>query len=196
MQSISNVFAGDVTLSDLYHTFYFHATHGVNEMFDLSEHLIDRLKQLNIDFLTEWQPYFQQNSKRVYNKRYVYFITFTLDESKSTATIIDLEKAIRMLPNRIGMQILQMAYVVEHKDTNAHIHTLIETGKTLKQQQLQFFTKHFGFIDYRPVKIGTEAQVMKYMSKENEPFVWYNNDWIPKQKFEDSKMIEEFNKMD
>lgn len=99
-------------------------------------------------------------------KRYMYFVTFTIKDPAH------FEKAKEYVDARIELPYVhKQVNVVEHKDTNVHIHSLIYSDKPIQKSiQFKHYMSKFGFVDFKPVNPKTEQQVLDYMTKEGDPY--------------------------
>lgn len=95
-------------------------------------------------------------------KRYLYFITYTVKDPR------DFESAKQYIDDRINLEyIVRTTNVIEHKETNPHIHSLVISKIPLeKSKQFKHYINRFGFIDFKPVDPKTIQQVVDYMTKE------------------------------
>jgi len=100
--------------------------------------------------------------QRLRSKRYLYFVTYTIKDPRE----FDLAK--QYIDDRVNLDyIVRTINVVEHKETNPHIHSLVASKIPLeKSKQFKHYINRFGFIDFRPVDPKTVQQVVDYMTKE------------------------------
>lgn len=97
--------------------------------------------------------------------KYEYMVTFTMkDNSMLSDAIKYLTDVIQKRREALG--IVAFRYVIEHPDTNAHIHAYIKTKIPLRKNRFNVYEKKFGFTKVDPVKKGQTLEVENYMAKE------------------------------
>lgn len=104
---------------------------------------------------------------------YTYMLTFTTDPSKwpeiSPERESMIEDLVRQQGLRTGLGIKKYSYVKErHANGRAHFHSLIQTTKPLKKDRFTHYISRYGNIDISKSKAQQDANVINYMSKEND----------------------------
>lgn len=104
---------------------------------------------------------------------YTYMITFTIDPSKWPEITPErealIEDLIRQQGLRSGLGIVKYSYVKErHANGRPHYHALIQTTKPLKKDRFNHYIARYGNVDISKSKAQGDANVINYMSKEND----------------------------
>lgn len=94
-----------------------------------------------------------------------YFVTFTYNPQTNREDFIP---AVIQQLKRPGIH-KSAHYVVEHPDTNIHIHALIESqpGVAITPERYKSHIRKHGLVDVRRIK--NDNGIADYMSKENKP---------------------------
>lgn len=100
-------------------------------------------------------------------KIYSYFVTFTTRSDTRDGSEFFLKTQAR----RERLEIQKFVYTVEHPQDNLHFHAYIQTRKPMVKSAFKQWINTRGNIDFKPVKAGTEGDVLSYMSKESTPVV-------------------------
>jgi len=96
---------------------------------------------------------------------YEYLVTFT---KKPDISAEKQDEYFKMAMDRHEtLQIKEAKYVIEHEDSNRHIHAYIKTNKPLAKNRFATYIKKIGHVDLAKLK-GTKADTLNYMSKEGE----------------------------
>lgn len=97
-------------------------------------------------------------------KIYKYFITFTTRPETRNGSLEFLESQAA----REQLGIIYFAYTFENENENLHYHVILHTNKPIEKASFKHWQKHRGFVDFRPIKPGTEGNVKAYGLKENQ----------------------------
>jgi len=104
--------------------------------------------------------------KDIKKDKYEYFITFTL---KPDASKDDALEYIKNIKRREALGVVKFEMVDElTKNGGIHWHILLTSIKSVPKNRFDYYSKKFGFLDYRRVKCGDRDEVLNYMSKANE----------------------------
>jgi len=121
-------------------------------------------KVLSSKYLKNWMEKYvnDKNQKVLY-----YMYTFTL---KPEADKVRAKEYIESIANRQeNLNIRELAYCIEHPDTNMHFHVLIGSTRALRVDAFKQYQKNYGFVQ-RSRKIGsTSIQIADYISKDTIP---------------------------
>lgn len=118
-----------------------------------------------LDFLLAQHRAIQAEMREV--GKYEYMVTFTLkDPSKLGDAIKFVTDTIEKRRQALG--IVSFKYVVEHPDSNAHLHAYLKTKIPLRKNRFNVYEKRYGFIKIDPVKKGQSLEVENYMAKEGD----------------------------
>lgn len=125
------------------------------------------------DWLTTLERVVKEQ-KRLNNQLvYTYMLTFTTDPSKwpdiSEEREALIEDLVRQQGLRTGLGIVKYSYVREkHANGRSHWHALIQTTKSLKKDRFNHYITRYGNVDISKSRAQTDANVLNYMSKEND----------------------------
>lgn len=105
---------------------------------------------------------------------HTYMLTFTTDPSKwpniSEEREAIIEDLVRQQGLRSGLNIVKYSYVKEkHQNGRSHWHALMQVrNKTLKRDRFNHYIARYGNVDISKSKAQGDANVINYMSKEND----------------------------
>lgn len=125
------------------------------------------------DWLRTLENVVKEQQKLNKENIYTYMLTFTTDPSKwpeiSPEREAMIEDLVRQQGLRTGLGIKKYSYVKErHANGRAHFHSLIQTTKPLKKDRFNHYITRYGNIDISKSKAQQDANVINYMSKEND----------------------------
>lgn len=114
-----------------------------------------------------------KEQKKLNGTEYIYMLTFTIDPNKWPDITPErealIEDLIRQQGLRTGLGIKRYSYVKEHHaNGRPHFHALCVTSKPLKKDRFNHYCSRYGNIDISKSKAQQDANVLNYMSKEND----------------------------
>lgn len=123
-----------------------------------------------------WHQALSRYYKKPKNKRYMYFITFTLDPNKPHFTKHDqIEKAIKRILTGKTAKAINCALVREggdETDKHVHWHALLESSAFVKKYDImRNYIKKYGGIKFETKFDYDISKPLIYMSKQCSPIV-------------------------
>lgn len=103
--------------------------------------------------------------KNAVTKQYKYLITFTTRADTREGA----EVFLRSQAQREALQLTRFAYTIEHAQENMHFHVFLVSKRPIQKSDFKHWTNTRGYVDFKPVKDGTDGNVISYISKENPP---------------------------
>lgn len=134
-----------------------------DEIYSLTKEMVNLSGHKFSKYLSGYVKHVQRNNREVS----YYLYTFTL---KPNADHEGAHNYILGIANRIdNLELHEVAYVIEHEDTNKHYHVMIGSYRCIRSDAFKHYASKYGFV-HRSKKISkNNIQIQDYMTKENIP---------------------------
>lgn len=100
--------------------------------------------------------------------KHKYLVTFSTKQGHDP---IHAEAFLCSQADRECLYVVSFKYAKEHAESNLHFHCLIETSRPIKKDAFKHWSETVGFVDFKPVKPGTEGNTEAYILKERFPII-------------------------